>query len=327
MLEMVFIALLVFIIVQIIFIPLAIVGFILVAYKQMFVSRKLGVSSTAIEVINGRWTMDVFGIRKDTASVRLNRVLPNTSVPGLWMALFPSYLRYKISGRNMGYPSISKPGKEGTSSLVMNRSIYFDKIIDKSKDEVEQFVVMGAGFDTRCYGDLKNSNLKCFELDQAKTQELKIEYLIKAGIDISNVNYVEVDFSTEHWYEKLEKAGYDPGKKSIFLWEGVTLYLSETAIRNTLKEIKEHAASGSILASDLYAKSFVTGEYVPGGKIAMKALKITNEEVGFGIDFSSDYENALNTFLESENTKADDTYFMGSKTKKGTWMVVAEIII
>jgi hypothetical protein len=52
-----------------------------------------------------------------------------------------------------------------------------------------------------------------------------------------------------------------------------------------------------------------------------------DEEFGFGIDFSSDYENALNTFLESENLKVGDTHFMGSKAKKGTYMVVAEIII
>ena len=71
-----FIVLLVFIIVQILFFPLAIVGFIFVAYKQTFVNKRLGVSSTAIEVINGRWTMDVFGLLKDTASVKLNHVLP-----------------------------------------------------------------------------------------------------------------------------------------------------------------------------------------------------------------------------------------------------------
>jgi methyltransferase (TIGR00027 family) len=322
-----FIALLVFIVVQILFIPLAIVGLIVVSYKQMYVSKKLGVSASANEVINGRWTMDVFGLRKDTASVKLNGVLPNSSVLGMWMILFPSYLRYKISGKNKGYPSISKLGEEGVSNIVMNRTIYFDNIINKSKDKVEQFVIMGAGFDTRCYGDLKNSNLKFFELDQAKTQKLKKEYLKKAGIDTSHVNYVEVDFSTEHWYEKLEKAGYDSSKKSIFLWEGVTLYLSEKDVRNTLKEIKEHAAPGSIIVADLYAKSFVTGEYVPGMKTALKAQKITDEEFGFGIDFSSDYENTLKTFLESENTKVGDTYFMGPKTKKGTYMVVAEINI
>ena len=322
-----FIALLVFIVVQILFIPLAIVGFILTAYKQAYVSKKLGVSASAVEVINGRWTMDVFGLRKDTETVKLNGVLPGSSVLGMWMILFPSYLRYKISGKNKGYPSISKPGEEGVLNLVISRTVYFDNLINKSKDKVEQFVVMGAGFDTRCYGDLKNSHLKLFELDQAKTQKFKIEYLKKAGIDISNVNYVEVDFRTEHWYEKIEKAGYDPGKKSIFLWEGVTLYLSEKDVRNTLKEIKEHAGSGSIIVADLYAKSFVTREYAPGMKKAMKVQKITDEEFGFGIDFSSDYENALKTFLESENTKVGETYFMGAKTKKGTFMVVTEITL
>jgi methyltransferase (TIGR00027 family) len=320
-----FIALLVFIVVQILFIPLATVGFILVFYKQMYGSKKLGVSSTAIEVINGRWTMDVFGMRKDTASVKLNRLLPNNSIAGLWMVLFPSYLRYKISGKNRGYPSFSEPGKEGVSNIVISRTVYFDNIINKLKDDVEQLVIMGAGFDTRCYGDLRNSNLKFFELDQAKTQKMKIEYLKKAGVDISNVKYVKVDFSTEHWYDNLEKAGYDPGKKSIFLWEGVTLYLSGNDVRNTLKEIREHSAPGSTLVADLYAKSFVTGEYMPGMKSSLKTLKITDEELGFGIDFSSDYKSALNTFLESENTTVGNTYFMGNKTKKGTYMVVAEI--
>ena len=60
-----FIALIVFVIVQILFIPLTIVGLILVFYKQMHGSKKLGVSSTAIEAINGRWTMDVFGFERE----------------------------------------------------------------------------------------------------------------------------------------------------------------------------------------------------------------------------------------------------------------------
>jgi len=322
-----FFALLVFVVVQIIFIPLAIIGVVLAFYKQMYVSRKLGVSSSAIEIINGRWTMDAFGLRKDTASTRLIRVLPNTSIPGLWLTLFPSYLRYKISGKNKLYPTIAEAGEEGLGNMVTNRTIYFDNIINKSKNEAEQLVIMGAGLDTRAYGDLKESNLKFFELDQAATQRFKIEHLKKAAIDTSNVSYAEVDFSADRWYERLEKVGYDPGKKSIFLWEGVTLYLSEKDVRNTLTEIKEHSAPGSLVVADFYAKSFVTGEYAPGMKKSLKSLKITDEEFGFGIDFSADYENALRTFLESENTQIGDTYFMGTKTKKGTYMVVAEIIL
>ncbi len=65
-----FIALLVFIIAQIIVIPLVIIGGIIATYKQVVVSKKLGVSGTAVSVISARWLMDVFELRKDTASVK-----------------------------------------------------------------------------------------------------------------------------------------------------------------------------------------------------------------------------------------------------------------
>jgi len=56
-------------------------------------------------------------------------------------------------------------------------------------------------------------------------------------------------------------------------------------------------------------------------------LKVTDEDFGFGLDYSDDYENTLKAFLESENTTVGGTYFMGRKTEKGTYVVVAEIIL
>lgn len=318
-------AFIVFIIVQILFIPFAIVALILVTYKQIIVSRKLDVSQTAVEVLNNRWIMHIFDLRKDTATAKLIQVLPNTSAVGLWLFLFPLYLRYKISSKHAIFPTLAKPREEGIAQIVFNRTIYFDNIIKQAKDEVEQFVVMGAGFDTRCYGDLKHRALHFFELDQAKTQQFKRKLLEKAAIDASHVRFVEVDFSTEHWYKKLEESGYDPTKKSLFLWEGVTLYLSESDARNTLREMKAHSASGSILAADFYALRFVTGEMYPGMKSSLKLLKLTDEEFGFGLDFSTNHESSLQSFIESENATVGATHFMGSKTKKGTYTVVAEI--
>ena len=86
---MAIIGLLLYIPLQIVFIPVAILGGLLVAYKQIVVSKRLGISQTAIEIINGRWTMHVFGMRDDDASARLAAVLPNTSLFGLWLCLFP----------------------------------------------------------------------------------------------------------------------------------------------------------------------------------------------------------------------------------------------
>ncbi len=317
----------VFVIIQTLFIPLAIIGAIITYYKQMHVSKKLGVSSTAIEIINGRWTMDRFGLRKDPATVKLFNVLPNTSPLGLWLALFPLYLLKQIAGENLLYPTIKKGGNETLANLVTSRTGYFDELLDKSLDNSEQFVVMGAGFDTRCYGLLAKNEIMLFELDKKHTQELKKGFLHQTNIDTSNVHFVEVDFATESWYEKLSNAGYDKNKKATFLWEGVTLYLSEKDIRNTLKEIKKHAAPGSVLVTDFYAKQFVNGDMVHDKKKSLEQLKMTNEELGFGIAFEGNSSKDLESLIKSENLKLGEVYYMGYKTKKGTWMAVVEVIV
>lgn len=312
-----FIAFVVFIILQILFIPFAVIGLIFLTVKQVMVSKRLGVSSTAISVIGNRWYMHVFGIRKDAASIQLYHFLPNGSEFGLWTVYFPSYIRYKISGKNRGFSALKEEGMESVGSLGITRTVHFDRLIQQSKDKAEQFVIMGAGFDTKCYGELKASALKFFELDQPGTQKMKVECLKKAGIDVSHVTFVGVDFTAEHWYEKLEDAGYDPGKKTIFLWEGVTPYLLEADIRNTLKEIKSNAAPGSIVFADFYDKKL----------LALQGVKATNEGFKFGLDFSKDKEGALHAFLESENLKLLEFYFMGHKTKQGAFGVVAEIVV
>lgn len=319
-------ALIIFIILQILFIPLAIIGALLVAYKQLIVSKNLGVSQTAIEIINGRWTMHIFGLRDDHAAAKLASVLPNTSTFGLWLALTPLYVYYRISGSTRWYPVIAEAGKEGIANLVLNRTGYFDSIINKAKDYADQFVILGAGLDTRAYNDLKECGLKIFELDQAANQRHKLKYLQKAGIDTAHVTFVETDFLEESWFSSLVEAGYDPGKRTIFLWEGVTLYLGENSVRNTLRKVKANAAEGSIIAADIYARSFVTGDYAPGLKASLPILDTTDEQLAFGIDMEDDgYQEALESFVTSEELTLGETYFMGYKTKKGTWMVVAEI--
>lgn len=311
------IGLVVFFIVQIIFIPLVIIGGMIAVYKQVLVSKKLGVSSTAISVIGSRWLMDKFDIRKDEATVRLYRVLPNGYGFGLWLLFFPSYLRYKISGKTRGFASVKEEGTEGAENVGITRTVHFDNFINQSIDKIDQFVIMGAGFDTRCYGELKGNSIKFFELDQPGTQKLKKACLKKAGIDTAHVAFVEVDFSTDKWYEKLEEAGYDSGKTTIFLWEGVTLYLTENDVRRTLQEIKEHAAPGSIIMADFYAKRMA----------ALKGVKATNEGFNFVLDFAADREKVLRSFIESESLTLSDFKFMGQKTKKGAFGVVAELII
>ena len=78
---------------------------------------------------------------------------------------------------------IPEPGKETKSTFFADsRTVYFDRIREKNVDQVEQVVIMGAGFDLRVLKYTKGENVKVFELDQQNTQNLKIKSLNEAGI-------------------------------------------------------------------------------------------------------------------------------------------------
>ncbi|MDP6980016.1 MAG: SAM-dependent methyltransferase [Myxococcota bacterium] len=315
-------SLVVFIPLQIVFLPLGVLGALLVAYKQMVVSKKLGVSQTAIEILNGRWTMHVFGMRDDDPAVRLANSLPNTSTFGLWLFLLPLWVKYKLSGSYFLYPRVPEVGKEAIADLVPARTLYFDRIIERAVRDVEQFVVMGAGFDTRAYGAFEREGLRFFELDQIATQDLKRDTLRKAGVDTSHVTFIGVDFAMESVFQKLRENGYDPNKKTLFLWEGVTLYLNEVDVRKTLQDIRANAAPGSVVVADIYGERMLR---VGSNAIGKKALEYTDEGFGFGLTFATDWEDSLDDFIASEQMTRGEAWFLGSGSPKGPFVVVAEL--
>ena len=208
------------------------------------------------------------------------------------------------------------------AELVVARTVYFDRIIERLAPDVEQFVVLGAGYDTRAYGGLKRAGLRFFEVDQEATQKLKMASLARAGIQSDHVTFVMVDFTRDDTFAKLEEAGYDPSKETLFLWEGVTLYLTEQDVRRTLRDIREHAAPGSTVVADIYASRMIEYASRSGNR---RMLEYTGEAVDFGLPFATDPEGELGRFATSEGLTVGETAFLGRSTKKGTFLVVAEL--
>ena len=309
---------------QIVFIPFAIVGVVLVACKQLVISKRLGVPQSAIEILNGRWTMHIFGLRPDKASAGLAATLPNDSLAGLWLVLFPLWVKSRVSGKLFLYPRVPEPGSESLLELISARTMYFDRIIERQIAQVEQFVVMGAGYDMRAYGEFNRDGVALFEVDQTGMQRHKRESLIKAGISSEHVRFVEVDFSKENAFTKLLESGYDPGRKTLFLWEGVTLYLSEADVRKTMRDVRGNAPAGSVLLADIYADRII--ERFRRGATG-KALEYAEEGVEFSLDFASDHEEKLSAFVESESMTTGETFFLGSKNVKGPFVAVVEMRI
>ena len=211
---------------QIALLPLAIPALLVAGYKQIIVSKRLGASQTGIKVLNGRWMMHRVGIREDAAAGSLQGALPNTSSAALWVALFPLWVQARLGGRPV-FPRVPREGHETLADVVTARTLHIDRMIERALPGLEQLVVLGAGYDTRAYGSLKREGLRFFELDRPATQLVKVEALRRAGIDASHVTFVSADLERDRLSDVLLAAGYEPSKRTLFLWEGVTIYLSE----------------------------------------------------------------------------------------------------
>jgi O-methyltransferase involved in polyketide biosynthesis len=60
--------------------------------------------------------------------------------------------------------------------------LYFDRLIESAIDSIDQFVFLGAGYDTRTYRGVNQRKVTFFELDPPDLQAHKLETLAKANI-------------------------------------------------------------------------------------------------------------------------------------------------
>ncbi len=299
--------------IQIIFIPFAIIGIIDGIYKEMVKSKKLGVSFSAIKALQYRWFMHYFNTRPDPLSVAFTKEFPCESHFGLWSTMGALIISQRLFGFTTKLGKVPEPGKETLVSTAGIRVLMFDRIMEKYVDEMEQIVLPGAGFDLIALHFTKGKKVKVFELDQVNTLNVKVETLKKAGIKHDWITYIPVDYATESWVDKLIEAGFDKTKKTLFLWQSVSLYLEADLVKETLMKMADLCIDGSIVAQDLYSKTFSLGEYSKIVKRQMSMIEKRGEPWKFGIDMSNDPKVAVESFLKECGLKMTEINQFGEK--------------
>jgi len=144
----------------------------------------------------------------------------------------------------------------GLCEYVMARTHIFDQFYrDALNGDIDQIVLLGAGYDTRPYRyENLSGSIKIFELDTRPTQERKKRCLSEACIKIPDfLTYVPINFNSQSLKDVLFEAGFNPDTRTLFVWEGVTYYLGSDAVDATLKFIRSNAAKGSMVAFDYIA--------------------------------------------------------------------------
>jgi methyltransferase (TIGR00027 family) len=112
----------------------------------------------------------------------------------------------------------------------------------------EQLVILGAGLDGRAWRLDALAGIDVYEIDHPDTQVLKRTRVERLRIRAASVSFVAVDFAHDRLTERLEAAGHDPSKPTVWIWEGVTPYLTSSAIMATLGDIGSRSSPASTLA-------------------------------------------------------------------------------
>jgi methyltransferase (TIGR00027 family) len=100
-------------------------------------------------------------------------------------------------------------------------------------------------------------NVRIFEVDQPASQAHKRRRIHETGIEVPpNLTYVPVDFRHDKLSDSLHAAGYDSSQITFFIWEGVTMYLTDAAMEETSRWIGAQAA-GSVVVFDFVYRNVI----------------------------------------------------------------------
>ena len=196
----------------------------------------------------------------------------------------PRGLRLAIAASRIGvlraalerYADRRAPGAR-TSAIFRTRFID-DAVRSAIDDGATQLVILGAGFDSRAHR-LVLPPTRVFEVDRAPTQAAK-----RAGVSSSTreVHYVTVDFQKDDVLARLAATGWSEREKTVLVWEGVSNYLDEAAVRGVLGLV-QRAPSGSTLVMTYIHRGAIDGSVsFEGAALLRESVRTLGEPWTFG---------------------------------------------
>lgn len=152
---------------------------------------------------------------------------------------------------------------KGIYQYVLARTKYIDEVVQEAvAGGFSQVVLFGAGYDSRAVRfHTINRQTVFFEVDTELLQREKRTQFQKRKIDIPGTcRFVGVNFNHEDPAEKLIECGFRQGMHTLFVLEGLLMYLDEATVRSTFGMIRKLTGPGSRVVCDFIYKSVLRKE-------------------------------------------------------------------
>ncbi|WP_424101177.1 SAM-dependent methyltransferase [Moorena producens] len=162
--------------------------------------------------------------------------------------LFNDPFAAKLAGEE-AFAVLEQKLKVEDQAYVVVRTRLFDDFLLSASAKAHQVVILASGMDTRAYRLSWSSVTKIYELDQPQVFTTKATILQEV---VPNCQHCAISADlTQPWSHLLLTKGYQPELPSVWLLEGLLMYLSEPEVNQLLQTISQLTATDSYLALDL----------------------------------------------------------------------------
>ena len=138
---------------------------------------------------------------------------------------------------------LSRAAMEHRSHMMVARTVEIDAAVRQVASP--QVVILGAGLDGRAWRMPELRNSIVFEVDHPDSQRDKRARAAGLTATAKEVRFVGVDFATDHLDTRLHEAGRDPKVPTMWVWEGVVMYLTASQADATLAVVQKRSAEKS----------------------------------------------------------------------------------
>ncbi len=219
--------------------------------------------------------------------------------------LLPNFLRHLFRFPLVRRYITRKMAPRGIYEYVIARTKYIDAEFTQAlKEPFDQILIFGAGFDTRALRFQDEAHhTRVFELDIKTTQQAKIGQYINRGLPIpANLTFIAIDFDKEALPDKLDEVGFHKDQRSLFILEGLLMYLQPASVRATFQTIQNFAGNGSRIVFDsIYASVLRKEGLYYGEENIIETTTKAGEQWQFGIE-----KGAIGPFLAEYGFKLID---------------------
>jgi methyltransferase (TIGR00027 family) len=171
----------------------------------------------------------------------------------------------------------------GWNNFLSRKRYVDDKLASAVTKGIDAVVILGAGFDTRAYRLPELASIPVCEVDLPGNIAQKAAAVRRCfGQVPPRVRLLAVDFESDSLAQRLGEEGFGTDKRMFYIWEGVTPYLTEAAVRTTMTHLAG-AAPGSRLVFTFIRKDFLDGREMCGAQGIYEEVVVKRRLWHFGL--------------------------------------------